>query len=130
MRLREAILFAVALCSAQGGCSKRAPGPSYADGGPFMPETIGALSLGDSEAFPPEIREAAKAASSYFSQRGMSPELHFAQFAIRGQNHVELAVWPAAAFSLKGRPRSSGGGGVTLHFNPTTGRIERSLKWQ
>ena len=129
MRLRITIVLAVALANA-AGCSKRASVPSYADGGPFLPETIGAVSLADPEAFPPDVREAAKAASWYFVQRGMRPELHFAQFAIRGPTDVELAVWPAAAFSPKGRLRSSGGGGVTFHFNPKTNRIERALGWQ
>jgi hypothetical protein len=128
--VNAATTFSVALLVATLGCAKHETRPRYTNDGPFMPETIGAVSLADPEAFPPAFREAAGAASSYFVKRGMRPDLHFAQVFVRAADDIELAVWPASAFSPKGRRISSGGGGVTLHFNPRTHRIESGGRWQ
>lgn len=126
----RALVLLIAAGVGQTACSQQEARSSGEDAGPFMPETIGALSLNDPEAFPPDVREAARAASLYFVQKGMRPELHFAQVAVRASGEIELAVWPASAFSPKGRPHSLRGGGVTLHFNPKTNRIDRALGWQ
>jgi hypothetical protein len=125
----KARLVIVVILAAQLGCSKRDARPWYSDGGPFMPETIGAISLATPESFSADFQEAAKAASSYLLQRGMRPDLHFAQAFVRAADDIELAVWPASAFSPMGR-RHSSGNGVTLHFSPRTHRIERALRWQ
>jgi hypothetical protein len=47
----------------------------------------------------------------------MRPDLHFAQAFVRTADDIEIAVWPASAFSPMGRRHSSGGGG-TLYFKP------------
>jgi hypothetical protein len=129
MDVKATILLLSTLLIAHLGCTRRATGPWYTDGGPFMPETIGALSLAEPEAFPPQFQEAAKAASSYFVKRGLRPDLHFAQVFVRAADDIELAVWPASAFSPKGR-RHGSGGGVSLHFNPRTHQIDKALLWQ
>jgi hypothetical protein len=124
-----ATLLAAFLCAALS-CTKHEARQWYADGRPFMPETIGAVSPVNAEAFPPEFREAAEAASAYFVKRGMRPDLHFAQIFSQKADDIELAVWPATAFNPKGRPHASGGGCITLHFNPRTHRIENGGRWQ
>ena len=128
MKTANALL--VALLAAPVGCSKHETRSWYADGGPFMPETIGAVSLATPDAFPFEFREAAEAASAYFVKRGLRPDLHFAQVFVRAADDIELSVWPASAFSPLGRRHTSGGGGSSLHFNPRTHRIERAFRWQ
>jgi hypothetical protein len=125
------IFLLVLALQATVGCARKDAGTaSLADGGPFLPETIGALSLQDPEAFPPEYRDAARAASAYVVRLGWRPELRFAQARTMSVDDVVLEVWPASAFSPKGRPRVAGGPGVTIHFNPEKGTIERALRWQ
>jgi hypothetical protein len=127
---QTSIALLVVLLLTPLGCSRDKARPSHVDSGPFMPDTIGAISLANPERFPSEFRDAAEAAAAYLSKRGLRPDLHFARVFRRDADEIELAVWPASAFSPKGRPRSSGGGGVTLHFNPKTHQIEKAWRWQ
>jgi hypothetical protein len=92
-----------------------------------MPETIGALSLEDPDAFPTEFREAARTAALYLTQRGRRPDLAFAQVSKHSSGQIAVHVWPASMF---GHAKPRGGGGVTLLFDPRTHRIEKSLGWQ
>lgn len=81
MRTRAIVAMVSVGLFAAAGCSREQTHAKRRDAGLFMPETIGALSLEDPEAFAPEYREAARTAALYLTQRGRRPDLAFAQIS-------------------------------------------------
>jgi hypothetical protein len=97
------------------------------DSGVFLPETIGAISLEDVEAFRPEFRDAASAARLRIVQAGQNPSLSVVEMRNRSEDEVAIDVWPASMF---GGPKPKGGGGRTLYFSRKAQKIVRGEAWQ
>lgn len=108
------------------GCHREAP-PVTKDAGLFLPETIGAISLGQVDDFPPEFREAAAAVALRLTQNGKQPAYSFAQVARRSDDEIVVHVWPGSMF---GAAKPQGGGGSSWHFSQSTHKIVRVEKWQ
>jgi len=128
MRIGRLFLIAGGLALPFAACrAERKSASPIVDGGTFLPETIGALSLGHVEAFPLEFREAAAAAALRITQDGRDPALSFAQIANRLDDEVVVHIWPASMFGDR-RPR--GGGGRSFYFSRKAHKIVRGEKWQ
>jgi len=111
------------------GCrtDRRDSSPAASDAEVFLPETIGALSLKNVEAFPQEFRDAASAAATRIAQDGKDPALSFAQIAKRSDDEVVVHIWPASMF---GGRRPTGAGGRSLYFSRSARKIVRGEAWQ
>jgi hypothetical protein len=117
---------ALFVLAATFGCRGGEP-RGQSDSGVFLPDTIGALSLANIDAFPLEFREAAAAAAIQVTQAGKDPALSFAQIANGKDDEIVIAVWPASMF---GGNKPKGGGGRTLYFSRTSRQIVRRQAWQ
>ena len=127
--MRAAFLLMIAAEIALAGCRADRPAPWQAayDAGVFLPETIGAFPLEHAEAFPPAFRAAVSAAAVHLSRAGKNPALSFAQVAERSDDEVVVHIWPASMF---GGRRPTGGGGWSLFFSRSEGKIVRGEAWQ
>jgi hypothetical protein len=127
--MRLACLLIVASAIVSAGCRAARKDSSHAasDAGVFLPETIGALSLEHVEAFASEFRDAASAAAARIEQDGKNPALSFAQVAKHSDDELVVHIWPAPMF---GGRRPMGGGGRSLYYSRSAGRIVRGEAWQ